>query len=129
MGNSSSSGSAGILKRGKNMLGNLLTNVGNVGKAFTDSKVLTVVPGLKMLGTPINTTLEKISSTTQNTGQLVKGNITGSQYKNYLKDEYKYAGIMAPINTAREIRQNGFKNAMKDRWNYTKEFIPIVNMF
>ena len=69
MGNSSSSGSAGILKRGKNMLGNLLTNVGNVGKAFTDSKVLTVVPGLKMLGTPINTTLEKISSTTQNTGQ------------------------------------------------------------
>ncbi|WP_458454524.1 hypothetical protein [Methanobrevibacter sp.] len=129
MGNSSSTGnSAGILNRVKNKVGNLITNVGNVGKAFTDSKVLTIMPGLRMLGTPINTSLEKVSSTIQNTGQLVKGNITGKQFKNYINDEYKYSGLLGPMNTVKSLQQNGVKKTLQDRWKYAKEFIPIVNM-
>ena len=125
MGNSSSAGAA---KRGKNMLGNLLTNIGNVGKSFTDSKVLTVVPGLKMLGTPINTALGKVSTTVQNTGQLTKGNITSDQYKKYLNNEYKYSGLLGPINAYRTMRDspNGARQVVKDFWNYNKEFIPII---
>ncbi|WP_458454525.1 hypothetical protein [Methanobrevibacter sp.] len=97
------------------------------------------VPLLNMLTIPMNKVLEKSGNTLHNLGDVVDGNMSGSQFWDYFNNEYKHAAILGPINEARMIYNttkdgikngdgvatslwNGVKNTATDMYNYTKQF-------